>query len=433
MRNLHNFFLSAGATLAETCLIFLLMVFFFPKKNLPKLGFFSIFICTWLLQLAKHFFSARYSAWMPLYSMTVDLIAVCLCFNGKVKIRAFFLLMVYSVFTCCEALVFSFIMATAPYPITGLHSEGIQELIVFVLSKAIQSIVVIIMTNFSWIKHKLVVRRVIMLLLMLIPVAGTLGIYILYPRVWLVASMPMLLIMMLFSLLVLAFILVLFYFIVVQARSEEQLKIARRSDRNARAYLRKINVTQNNLRKLLHDSRYSLIHLWVLLNQRETDKAKDYIQTLDKTILAELPKQITGNAQVDSILHYYKNLFPNSGIKLNVLGRLPPELKIAPHDMARMLGNALDNAAEACKNCDIPDRMIQVDFAYDNGNLSIRITNPYAGGLKRGGGRLFSTKPDAYNHGYGIAIIEELVKSYDGEVFFEAGNGKFVLRIIVHE
>lgn len=428
-----DFFLSAGATLAESCLIFLLMVFFFPKRNLPKPAFLSVFVCAWIFQLAKHFFQARYSAWMPLYSIVVDFATIWLCFIGKVKIKALFLALVYCVFTCCESLVFSFIMIVAPQQIIGLHSEGIQELIVFVLSKAIQSIVVIVMTNFGWIKHKLVIRRVLVLLFLLIPMAGALGIYILYPRAWFTASIPMLLIMLLFSAFVLAFILILFYFIVVQARAEDQLENAQRSDENVRTYLQEIARAQISLRKLLHDSRYSFIHLRFLLDRRETDKAKEYIQTLDKALISEIPARITGNAQADSILYYYENLFSGAGIKLKVLGRLPPELNILPQDLARLLGNALDNAMEACNDCTVPDRTVSIDFAYDKGYLSIRATNPYAGRLKRTGGRLRSTRPDAIEHGYGMAIMEELAKIYNGGVFFEAGENSFILRIVLRE
>jgi sensor histidine kinase regulating citrate/malate metabolism len=100
---------------------------------------------------------------------------------------------------------------------------------------------------------------------------------------------------------------------------------------------------------------------------------------------------------------------------------------VSDSDLCVILGNALDNAIEACGKMDNPmDRFIAVEVRNMKGQLLVKIQNSYNGVLNRRGNNYYSTK-NSPNHGIGLGNIHKVADAYGGFVRIEHNAAVFTL------
>ncbi len=106
-------------------------------------------------------------------------------------------------------------------------------------------------------------------------------------------------------------------------------------------------------------------------------------------------------------------------------------VNIHPTDLAIILGNALDNAIDACEMIsDEEERYIETSISLKNNSIYITIKNPVES--DKDINSLVSTKKDGViNHGFGIISMRRLAKKYNGEVLFSCENKLFTTVIIL--
>ena len=112
---------------------------------------------------------------------------------------------------------------------------------------------------------------------------------------------------------------------------------------------------------------------------------------------------------------------------------IPDELPIEQCDIGVVLGNAIDNAIEAVKQCESKERVIEISMGVKKEAWIIVIKNPYENEIKRDkNGTILSTKTETYRRGYGLKSIERIVEKYQGEVIIGAEDGKFCLTMVLN-
>ena len=92
---------------------------------------------------------------------------------------------------------------------------------------------------------------------------------------------------------------------------------------------------------------------------------------------------------------------------------IPSESVISEVDLNIILGNLLDNAADALAKVD--KKILDIKIKYERGILYISIYNSYNGKIivdKRG--KLLTGKLEKENHGLGLESVERIVKKYNG-------------------
>ncbi|NLZ81233.1 MAG: ATP-binding protein [Clostridiales bacterium] len=103
-------------------------------------------------------------------------------------------------------------------------------------------------------------------------------------------------------------------------------------------------------------------------------------------------------------------------------------------DMAVILGNLLDNAIEAVKGLEKKDRKIQLKMRYDLPNVSIAVTNPFAGNRKKDSNQNYvTTKEDERNHGLGMKIVKDTVERYQGILEAKDYNNVFITHVLLYD
>ena len=103
---------------------------------------------------------------------------------------------------------------------------------------------------------------------------------------------------------------------------------------------------------------------------------------------------------------------------------------LSDFDLCMLMGNALDNALEACRA--LPpesDRFIEVKGGVSANLLTVRMVNSCPAGRN---GLLRTTKADPQEHGYGLRIIRDTAARYGGVVETRTDSpGRFTLLLSI--
>ena len=116
------------------------------------------------------------------------------------------------------------------------------------------------------------------------------------------------------------------------------------------------------------------------------------------------------------------------GIAWRCRCELPERLGLPNEELCALLSNLLDNAIEAARTCGCADAFVRSVVRVSHGFLSVRVENSYApddiAEEKRQGGML----PE---HGWGMRIVESLVRARDGELTVSRADGVWCAHAIV--
>ena len=106
-------------------------------------------------------------------------------------------------------------------------------------------------------------------------------------------------------------------------------------------------------------------------------------------------------------------------------------ISVPATDLAVLLGNALDNAIEACKLIDNNEaKDIKIFIALKNDNVFVKIKNPTCRDVDVK--KLDSTKQtNISEHGFGLLSIKQIAKKYSGDVMFSSKNREFIITIML--
>lgn len=189
----------------------------------------------------------------------------------------------------------------------------------------------------------------------------------------------------------------------------------------------------SDMRSIKHDMKNHILCLKKLIESKNLEEIYTYINTLDET-LSTLDYIIkTGNAISDAIVNEKYSIAKKKGIEFACELMIPSELLINPVDLCVILGNALDNALEACNR--ITDKTIKknifITSYFKDLYLIIEVSNSTEDNLKYDGSKIISQKDDKLNHGIGISNMEMVVKKYNGTLDIVVGKNKFTLNAML--
>lgn len=182
----------------------------------------------------------------------------------------------------------------------------------------------------------------------------------------------------------------------------------------------------NEMRRFRHDYTNHLQSIRSLISLGEYSEAEDYIAKLQN----EKPKAsnifYTGSKLADAIMSDKAFSLPDN-VRIEFQGLIPPGIDNT--DLCVLLSNALDNAAEACRDSK-DDCVISVSSEVKSGYLVLTISNPVPKEMNQSGIPR-TTKPDTLNHGLGLVNIRQTATRYDGQININCSNGTFELTILL--
>ena len=172
------------------------------------------------------------------------------------------------------------------------------------------------------------------------------------------------------------------------------------------------------VRRFKHDLVNHIGVLRELMNEKKTEEAKEYIDTI-WNIQDEFDLKIhTGDSFLDVIINYYLYLAIKENIEFVVLGKLTEQMPLEMFDITTLMGNLLQNAVEAAIKADVP--RIRVEFIEHKKEIFIVVSNSVDERINAKKDFFMTSKKDKKNHGFGLKNIVSTVEKYHGECYMES-------------
>ena len=138
----------------------------------------------------------------------------------------------------------------------------------------------------------------------------------------------------------------------------------------------------------------------------------------------------TASPVLNALLWEKEALAGRCGVLMEIKAETAPEWAGIPgRDLIIMMGNLLDNAIEAAKQCE--QGCVQVGLHSEEHFLVTEIENTCGKAAGTSGGALASTKEDGENHGFGLANVRDTVKKYGGTLYTARKDGLFTAVLTV--
>lgn len=202
-----------------------------------------------------------------------------------------------------------------------------------------------------------------------------------------------------------------------------------------KAYINQIKLvydSQNALRYYRHDMRNHLFKMRDMVGKHEYKQLEEYIDHAASYMKIDKKVIDSGNSEIDCLLNYKLRNIDEMNIKLETKFVLPHELFINVFDINIVLGNLIDNALEALKQCD--ERELIVRLTYSKGVMFITIKNSFSGNIEidSNNQKLFTTKKDFKNHGLGLQSVQYTIDKYYGTMEIETTEKMFIVRALMY-
>lgn len=201
-------------------------------------------------------------------------------------------------------------------------------------------------------------------------------------------------------------------------------------DKSNEKFIKNFERRNEVLSKIWHDLRNHIKIIEKMSNEQKGAHL-EYIDSL-KDKLKSIPNPInTGNNLINIVLNDKYTEANVQGIDFDIKAVAPPNLNIDDIDLSSILFNTLDNAIEACINCNESNKYINLELYPEGYFLYYRIVNSY-NPAKNYSNKFIYNKKEYLSSGYGLSIIEDIVDKYNGYMDINYDNTEYSLTIILN-
>lgn len=232
---------------------------------------------------------------------------------------------------------------------------------------------------------------------------------------------------------------VFFFYLFDKLKSAEKLKYENQLLKNQSEYFylleQNINDTFEKVRTLKHDMKHHLLYLKSKTEDSTEQSLSEIKESLDTLIQESLVSdfvEYTQNKKLNRLLNYKLGLINQSDIDIDIKVNIPQYVHIDESSLYVILGNGIDNAIANFDSSKSKNKSINIRIMDDDGNLYIRISNPFAKKLQFKNGLPVTDKSDKTLHGLGLKSIKEIVESKRGAFKILTSNHEFVLEILLY-
>ncbi|MBO5468619.1 MAG: GHKL domain-containing protein [Lachnospiraceae bacterium] len=413
-------------------LLFSLVVYeyfsvFYDRKNI-KLVFIYVFLINVIVQIVQKHIPVNMSYWRVVLSVVV-LIGISFFFTGGVKEHVVFAVLFIALSMLGELLIacifVAYDIADTLYEVGYIVTYAGLLMFIFWLQHYFRNIIIGNMSWKTYFKIMLLPMGSMFLAYRIFYSQYEMGIRGFYWKT-------------IISIIILWCINIIVFNIFAQI--SENLELRRKADIYEKefALLEQHMHERENLMKEFRTKRHDLKHQ--MLNLLDLLYKKDYVK-LESDIkkLAELDslKSLflvnTENSIIDTFVNSKYTISRENGICFVANLNIPSEIPFSGEDISIILGNALDNAMEACLRGKVKNPYIKLEISYNQGNLAIMVENSFDGILKRERkGGWVTRKGDFLQHGIGIQSMRNVIRKYNGYYHVNVIGGVYHLDMILY-
>lgn len=206
-------------------------------------------------------------------------------------------------------------------------------------------------------------------------------------------------------------------------------------------HVKEVERLHEGVRSMKHDMKNTLAVIMQLAeNGAENENLRVYLEEINHSFQWLEPRFHTGNGVADILLNmkYHEAIEHMPDLQIcaeNLL--LPEKLHIRSFDLGVILGNALDNAIEACRKCkeeDLTKEIFVRISSFTKGRMFfIEVENSFTGKLLRCNNSEFpvTNKGDRNSHGMGFLNMKNTAEKYHGGVDFSVNGKVFTLTVMM--
>lgn len=433
MRDVFWVIVEAGTSLFEILLFFIFFNGFLVKRDFPFTNKAIIFILTYIIHFSVSTWFSDAQFIMLLSSVSIALFISITLYTGKLYVRIFSPLLLIVVLLMLEMLSSFLFIMVVKVDILELNVNPLFKLVVIIFKNILSLMAIKAITYFRK-SGAGDLNTGYRLMLLIVPAASLVLAYAVVDLIMKVGSEDTSLAMigLLGLMYVNAIIFAVFESYMRQLGKEYRYKLMEKQLNMQLVHYNQLAESRAHIREIWHDFKNHVNCMQILYNNNDKESLGEYLRNLSH--VEESNKVIdTGNPVIDALLNNKQAIAVTNGTKFESELMIPSDLSISPADICVILGNALDNAIEACnriKDSEIP-KHIQLNMNYRDGYLIIILSNNFEEKLKRQGTLFKTWKPAPELHGLGMQSIDRTVKQYDGNMKIVVNKGVFRLEIIM--
>ena len=180
--------------------------------------------------------------------------------------------------------------------------------------------------------------------------------------------------------------------------------------------------------KNTHDIKNFIIGISTYIDHDKNDIAKKKIEEFYGKI-PNVDSMNTGNYAINALMQSKMKIIEQCAFQKEVSILLPDNLHIDEIDLCIFIGNAIDNAIEACQKVENEEeRFIEIKiFPYGN-QLSMLFKNSKVNDKNE---MFHTTKSDSALHGFGIENMKSICAKYDGNIVFDHSENSFAVSALI--
>lgn len=203
----------------------------------------------------------------------------------------------------------------------------------------------------------------------------------------------------------------------------EKAVIAERNSIIAESYESMIrNYRENQI--FYHDLKNQQLVIENYLKSKNYDKAQEYMRELRFADDMVTVKKWTGIDGLDVLLACKRKVALGLKIEVEIVAEAVT-LTISEQELITLLGNAFDNAIEACKKMESKDKWIRITIRKIREMTFFKIANSFEGEPEVKDGKVTSSKKDKNLHGLGLLSMKAIVDKYEGTMGVDYSQGIF--------
>ncbi|MEY8335890.1 GHKL domain-containing protein [Lachnospiraceae bacterium 47-T17] len=255
-----------------------------------------------------------------------------------------------------------------------------------------------------------------------------------YPS--LMVIMPVILLLLLFSI---VFGVKLFQDMICWNREKSSRIILEKQVSSLQEHMGEMERVYSGIRGMRHDMKNTISVIMQLAAGKE-EGLQAYLEELSRTMDRLEFRFKTGNTVVDTLLNmkYHEIAGTVPDLRMEVEGlQFPEKLFIQSYDIGIIIGNALDNAMEACRKLKTKEpgaeAFIRISSFQKRELFFLKVENSFDGRVVRKPQNEFpvTDKADRENHGIGLINIKSTAEKYQGTVDFKVNGRVFILSVMV--
>jgi len=217
------------------------------------------------------------------------------------------------------------------------------------------------------------------------------------------------------------------------AISSSRLEMANNQIEMQKEYYEALSGQMNEIREMKHDVRHFVGAASRLAEEGRLEDLRSFLnEYCEKTEMDQLPV-FCENVIANSIIGYYYLRAKESEIPFESRSRIDHRAAMRDSELCILLGNALENAIDACQKMEINEtRRISMEVGSKNGHFLLKFRNTYRNKLNIRDGHCVSSK-EGKSHGLGIKNMQKVVESYGGFIKIEYDEKEFTLMAAIPE